>query len=150
MQTADRMSLSSDLPGTWLLHSRIDTTRDGRRHADPLLGEDPLALLIYDRTGHFAAQFEKRDRSGNVEAGPTDAMNNTHARDGYDAYFGTYRVDDARGTVTQELMGSLSAGNVGMVLTRAMEVTDGTLRIVLETTAADGTPVARTLTWKRL
>jgi len=77
-------------------------------------------------------------------------MNNTQARDGYDAYFGTYRVDDARGTVTQELMGSLSAGNVGMVLTRAMEVTGGTLSIVLETTAADGTPVVRTLTWKRL
>ena len=47
-------------------------------------------------------------------------------------------------------MGSLSAGNVGMVLSRAMEVRDDTLLIKLETTAADGTPVVRTLAWRRL
>ena len=57
------MSLSSKLPGTWLLLSRIDVTKDGKRHPDPMLGEDPVALLIYDGTGHFSAQFMKRDRS---------------------------------------------------------------------------------------
>jgi hypothetical protein len=141
--------LSSDLPGTWLLESRLDRAPDGKRHVDPLLGEDPVALLIYDRTGHFSAQFMKRDRSTAVAAGPANARNNTQAQGGYDAYFGTYRVDDAAGTVTQELMGSLSAGNVGMVLMRAMEVHGNTLVIRLETTAADGTPVVRTLTWQR-
>jgi hypothetical protein len=35
-------------------------------------------------------------------------------------------------------------------LTRAMNVTDDTLSIELETTAADGIPVVRTLTWQRL
>ena len=144
------MSLSTDLPGTWLLESRIDVTRDGARHPDPLLGEDPVSLLIYDRTGHFAAQFMKRDRSTAIQAAAANAKNNTQAQGGYDAYFGTYRVDDARGTVTQELMGSLSPGNVGMVLTRAMEVNGDSLSIKLDTTAADGTPVTRTLTWRRL
>jgi hypothetical protein len=143
------VSLSSDLPGTWLLQSRIDTTLDGRRHPDPLLGEDPVALLIYDRTGHFSAQFMKRDRSSVVQVAPSGARNNTQAQGGYDAYFGTYRVDDTNGTVTQQLLGSLSPANVGMVLTRGMEVTGDTLRIKLETTAADGTPVIRTLTWRR-
>jgi hypothetical protein len=144
------MSLSRDLPGTWLLQSRIDLTPDGERHPDPLLGEDPVALLVYDRTGHFAAQFMKRDRREAVAAGPSNALNNTQAQGGYDAYFGTYTVDDANGTVTQRLMGSLSPGNVGMVLTRAMEVRANTLVIKLETTAADGKPVIRTLTWRRL
>ena len=144
------MSLSSDLRGTWLLESRIDVTPDGKRHPDPLLGEDPVALLIYDGTGHFSAQFMKRDRSSAIDAGPADALNNTQAQGGYDAYFGTYTVDDAKGTVTQQLLGSLSARNVGMVLTRAMEVAGGKLVIRLETTAAGGTPVIRTLTWKRL
>lgn len=143
------MSLSSDLPGTWLLQSRIDTTRDGRPHPDELLGEDPVALLIYDRTGHFSAQFMKRDRSAVVQAASANAKNNTQAQGGYDAYFGTYSVDDTNGTVTQQLMGSLSPGNVGMVLTRRMEVRGNTLLITLETTAADGTPVIRTLTWQR-
>jgi hypothetical protein len=144
------MSLSSGLPGTWLLQSRIDTTRDGRRHPDGLLGEDPVALLIYDRTGHFSAQFMKRDRSAVEQAAPANAKNNTQAQGGYDAYFGTYRVDDTNGTVTQQLMGSLSPGNVGMVLTRGMDVQGDTLLITLETTAADGTSVTRTLTWQRL
>lgn len=144
------MSLSSDLPGTWLLQSRIDVTAAGERYPDPLLGEDPIALLIYDHTGHFSAQFMKRDRSNVVPAGSANTKNNTRAQGGYDAYFGTYSVDDAKGLVTQTLMGSLSAGNVGMVLSRAMEVRGNTLLISLETTAADGTPVIRTLTWQRL
>ena len=144
------MSLSSELPGTWLLQSRIDVTRDGKRHADPLLGDDPVALLIYDRTGHFAAQFMKRDRTAVTQVARSSAMNNTQAEGGYDAYFGTYTVDDSTGTVTQRLMGSLSPANVGMVLTRAMEVRGDILSITLETTAADGTPVIRTLTWRRL
>lgn len=144
------MTLSSDLPGTWLLQSRIDVTPTGERHPDPLLGEDPVALLIYDRTGHFSAQFMKRDRSNLAPSGPSNARNNTQAQGGYDAYFGTYSIDDATGVVTQQLMGSLSPGNVGMVLSRAMEVRGDTLLIKLETTAADGTPVIRTLTWRRL
>jgi hypothetical protein len=115
-----------------------------------LLGEDPVALLIYDRTGHFAAQFMKRDRSNPAPMGPAGAKNNTQAQGGYDAYFGTYSVDDVMGVVTQRLMGSLSPANVGMVLSRAMEVRGDTLVIRLETTAADGTPVVRTLTWRRL
>jgi lipocalin-like protein len=144
------MSLSSKLPGSWLLESRIDVTRSGDRHPDPLLGEDPVALLIYDGTGHFSAQFMKKDRSTAVQAPPAQARNNTQAQGGYDAYFGTYTVDDAKGTVTQQLLGSLSPGNVGMVLTRAMDVRGDALVITLETTAADGTPVVRTLTWKRI
>jgi lipocalin-like protein len=144
------MSLSSELPGTWLLQSRIDVTSDGKRHPDPLLGEDPVALLIYDHTGHFSAQFMKRDRSVTVAAAPANARNNTQAQGGYDAYFGTYSIDDSQGTVTQKLLASLSPGNVGMTLTRAMNVTDDTLSIELETTAADGIPVVRTLTWQRL
>jgi hypothetical protein len=144
------MSLSSELPGTWLLESRVDVTPVGRHHPDPLLGEDPIALLIYDRTGHFSAQFMKRSRLAIVQAAPANAKNNTQAQGGYDAYFGTYSVDDATGTVTQQLMGSLSAANVGMVLTRVMEVRGTTLLIKLETTAADGTAVIRTLTWRRV
>lgn len=124
-------------------------TRDGKPHPDPMLGEDPVALLIYDRTGHFSAQFMKKDRSTAVQAPTAGGKNNTLAQNGYDAYFGKYSVDDRNGTVTQELMGSLSAANVGMVLTRAMEVRGDTLVIKLETTAVDGTPIVRTLTWKR-
>ena len=145
------MSLSSDLPGTWMLESRIDVTKAGERCPEPLLGEDPIAILFLDRAGHFAAQFMKRDRS--MVALPTAAAgpkNNTQALGGYDAYFGTYSVDDATGVVATTLMASLSPGNVGMVLQRSMEVKGDKLQIQLETTAPDGTPVIRTLSWRRV
>jgi hypothetical protein len=143
-------ALSATLPGTWQLLSRIDVTASGERRPEPSLGEDPLALLIYDRSGHFAAQFMRRNRSVDLPEGPGGATNNTRAQAGYDAYFGTYTIDDAKGSVTQRLLGALSSENVGAVLTRTMEVRADTLVIRLETTAADGTAVTRTLTWQRV
>lgn len=143
---ADRISL----PGTWRIESRVDVTAAGTRQVEPSLGDDPIALLFYDRSGHFAAQFMKRDRSVAVPDGPGGALNNSRAQGGYDAYFGTYTVDDARGTVTQRLEGALSRENVGSVLTRAMEVQGDSLIIQLQTTSSNGTAITRTLTWKRV
>ena len=144
--------LSIALVGTWELRSREDRTHSGERRTDPILGADPVALLVYDPHGRFTAQFMKRDRSepapevATAAAGP----NNSRARGGYDAYFGTYTVDDAAGTVTQRLAGALSPENVGQVLTRAMTVTGNELVIQLETTAMDGVPIIRTLRWDRV
>ena len=142
--------LSTSLLGTWQLESRIDVTASGERHPEPSLGEDPIALLIYDRAGHFAAQFMKRDRSIAIPDAPGGTKNNSRAQGGYDAYFGTYSVDDENGTVTQRLLGALSQENVGSVLTRAMEVRQDKLIIRIETNHADGTAVTRTLTWNRV
>lgn len=142
--------LSTTLPGTWQLTSRVDVTASGERRPEPSLGEDPLALLIYDRGGHFAAQFMRRDRSVDVPETLGAGKNNSRAQGGYDAYFGTYTVDDATGRVTQRLEAALSREHVGAVLTREMDVQGDTLIIKLETTAADGTAVTRTLTWRRV
>lgn len=127
--------LSGALPGTWELLSRVDVTDSGERRLDPALGDDPIAILIYDRSGHFAAQFMKRDRSIPIRDAPASASNNSRAQGGYDAYFGTYSVDDTQGSVTQQLVGALSQENVGDVLTRTMTVEDDTLTIRLRTSS---------------
>jgi hypothetical protein len=75
--------------------------------------------------------------------------NNSSAINGYDAYFGSYTVDETSGTVTQTLLGALSAGDVGKVVTREMRVVDDTLTLQLQTTNAAGEPVVRTLRWIR-
>jgi hypothetical protein len=150
MTLSQQARLSATLPGTWQLFSRIDITASGERRPEPSLGEDPVALLIYDKGGNFAAQFMRRDRTVGVPDGPNGARNNSRAQGGYDAYFGTYTIDDEQGTVTQRLTGALSRENVGLVLTRAMAVQGDTLIINLDTNAADGTPVTRTLTWRRV
>jgi hypothetical protein len=144
------LALSKTLIGSWELLSRTDVTHDGERRVDPSLGADPVGLLIYDAAGHFSAQFMKRDRSAAVEGPRIAGPNNSRAVGGYDAYFGTYVVDDATGEVTQVLTGALSPESVGMTLTRVMQVSGDDLVIRLETASADGTPVVRTLAWKRV
>lgn len=143
--------LSQSLVGSWELLSRVDRTSTGELRIDSSLGADPIALLIYDASGHFAAQFMKRDRSQGVDATPVGpAQNNSRAQFGYDAYFGMYTIDDANSTVTQTVTGALSQENVGQTLTRTMTVVGDELTIELETVAASGEPVTRTLKWKRV
>jgi hypothetical protein len=147
----DSAPLSVALIGTWELLSREDRTSSGVRLVDPSLGSDPIALLLYDRAGHFAAQFMARHRGSMPgDAAVSGALNNSRARGGYDAYFGTYSVDDVNGTVTQRLAGALSPENVGQVLTRAMTVSGDELTIQLETATAAGEPIVRTLRWRRV
>lgn len=143
--------IETSLVGTWELLSREDVTSNGERRIEPNLGSDPVAYLMYDATGHFAVQFMRRDRkAGQADVGRqlSGGANNTGAVGGYDAYFGRYTVAD--GAVTQELVGALSPGDVGKVVTREFRIIAGELVISLETTASDGTAVTRTLRWKRL
>ena len=142
-------SLEIDLIGTWRLLSRIDRDASGRPVDEPTLGSDPLALLFFDGAGNFAALFMKRDRSAAVAAPAFTAQNNTTAIGGYDAYFGTYHVDETSGDVHTRLVGALSPSHVGATMMRNMKVEDGKLVIRLTTTTADEKVVHRTLTWER-
>ena len=130
--------LSTDLIGTWELISREDRCAAGEFVPEPTLGNDPLGLLIYDGAGRFALQLMKRKR------GPK-----TRKR-GYDAYFGTYVVDDKRGVVTQSLQAALAAEHVGSVVTREMAIDGDTLTIRLNATSVGGEAVTRTLRWRRI
>ena len=142
-------SLAHDLIGTWRLLSRIDRDESGAQVEEPTLGSDPLALLFFDGAGNFAAQFMKRDRSVATAAPAVPGQNNTTAIGGYDAYFGTYEVDEATGDVQTRLVAALSPTHVGATLMRNMKVEGGKLVIRLTTTTPDGSPVHRTLTWER-
>ena len=140
------------LVGTWKLLSREDVTSDGQRRTEPILGTDPLAYLMYDAAGHFAVQFMRRDRGADdsaAERPQVGGANNSSAINGYDAYFGRYTVGDDE-TVTQELIGALSPGDVGKIVTRRFQIKGDELVIILETTACDGEAVTRTLRWQRV
>ena len=143
-------TLAERLPGSWELLSRIDRTLTGEERHEPSLGSDPIAFLVFDRAGRFAAQFMKRDRTGLEEPQGAAASNNSRARGGYDAYFGTYTVDEASGDVKTQLVAALSPESVGQVFTRNMRVDGDVLTLELDTTAAAGEAVRRTLTWRRV
>lgn len=145
--------------GTWRLLSREDYDREGRKLIDPFLGPDPLGIVGFGE-GHFAAQFMNRRRGLGPASGspaippggssPAPSANNSSAVDGYDAYFGTYTLDAAAGTITVTLEACVAPANVGMRFTRDVRVNGDRLVIRLATTAADGTPITRTLTFQRL
>jgi len=149
--TSSQRPLSVALVGTWELLTREDYTRGGERRIDPGLGANPIALLYFDAKGHFAAQFMKQDRGTESAADPVKTPpNNSRARGGYDAYFGTYAVDDAAGTVTTRQVAALSPENVGQLFVRTMSVEGDELTIRLETATPGGEPIVRTLRWKRV
>jgi hypothetical protein len=107
----------------------------------------------------FSAQFMRRGREVEAPAvrdlvrepeEPRTAANNTGAVGGYDAYFGTYDLDAARGTVAVTLEAALTPANIGKTFMRDVRVVADRLIIRLTTKAADGTPITRTLTFERL
>ncbi len=143
-------SLQTRILGIWRLESRIDLDARGQRRIDPTLGVDPLGILCFS-SDHFAAQFMRRERSAGATAPvPGGGANNSSAVNGYDAYFGTYTLDEAAGTLRTTLTGALAPANVGSVFERHVAFVGDKLTIRLATTAADGTAVTRTLTFARL
>jgi hypothetical protein len=142
--------LATAMQGVWWLLSREDWTKDGQQIIDPILGADPIGILTYAKT-HFAAQFMKRDRtSGSVSPVSIPGLNNTSAVNGYDAYFGTYYVNEETGQVSHSLLGSITPSNIGITVSRDLRVNDDELTIQLETTTPDGESITRTLIWKRV
>ena len=143
-------NLAATILGTWKLKSREDVDAAGQVHIDPFLGRDPLGILCFGRT-HFAAQFMKRDRSEEENVSErAQAKNNTAAVNGYDAYFGTYTVDETAGTLATHLEGSISPENIGTTYVRNVRVMGNELIIQLDTTALDGTAITRTNTFSRI
>ena len=69
---------------------------------------------------------------------------------GYDAYFGTYALDEAHGIVTHHLESALFPGDIGKNITRRFKLNGDTLTIQFDTSLANGTIVTRTLVWTRI
>ncbi|HUL54046.1 MAG TPA: lipocalin-like domain-containing protein [Opitutaceae bacterium] len=136
--------------GLWRLESRIDMDSVGKRRLDPVLGADPLGILCFS-ADRFAAQFMRRDRSQTSPPLPAGGgANNSSAVNGYDAYFGTYTLDEATGALRTQLEGAITPANIGSVFERQIEVVGDKLVIKLATTSADGAAITRTLTFVRL
>src|SRR4051794_7104215 len=115
------------MQGVWWLVSREDWTKDGQQRIDPILGASPIGILTYAKT-HFAAQFMRRNRTtDSTEQTFYSGQNNTSAVGGYDAYFGTYEVNEQTGKVAHTLIGSLTPSNIGMTVFRNLRVNDNTL-----------------------
>ena len=117
---------------------------------------DWAGLLMYDATGHMAAQLLPLDRpkfaSGNRLQGTTEEIK--AAFDGYFAYFGPYEVNEAEGVVIHHVKGSIFPNDVGKDNIRYYEFSGDRL-ILIPTNIVDGKLIRKSsatvrLTWERV
>jgi hypothetical protein len=149
--------LREQLAGEWSLVSRVTTLRNGKVLEDHGLGTVPHGVLIYDRLGHVAAQLSRAGRTVEMLSGECGELEKIRGTEdtaqtvlGYDAYFGTYTIDEKAGIVTHHLEGAIFPGDVGKDIRRNFVLAGDALTITFDTTTRDGLAVTRKLVWTRL
>ena len=121
-------SASEQLVGTWRLVSRVVKHPDGGSNPDPAYGQRyPIGYIMYDHTGHMAVQFMGLNRPDN------------HSSLAYEAYFGTYTVDEQKNpmTVTHHVEGSLDPNDIGKDNVRDLAINGDEMTLVVHTSTPD-------------
>jgi hypothetical protein len=124
--------------GTW----RLISIEGGDTQASR--GARPTGLIYYDAHGYMAAQIMP-DRPRPAWSGTPTPQQALEALRGYTAYFGTYTIDDAAGTVTHHRQGMLDGGERDFV--RSYEFGPGE-RLILTPVGNAAAPLH--LTWERI
>jgi len=97
------------------------------------------------------SQPRRADRPLAIGCGTSSSAasdNSPQILSGYEAYFGTYTVDETNHTVTHHLEGALTAADVGRNLVRQFQISGDQLTIVVRTNLPKEKQI-RTLTWGR-
>jgi hypothetical protein len=156
-QAPSGASIRAQLIGSWRLVSRQSRRASGELEPDSGLSAVPLGVLIYDQSGHVAAQLSRRDRTVAMLGEECQAAAQTKGTPdsaqtilGYDAYFGTYRINEQRGIVTHHLEAALFPGDIGKDIDRHFTISGDQLTISFNTTTREGVKVTRTLIWQRM
>jgi hypothetical protein len=110
-------SVKEKLIGAWHLAWMEEPGPDGKI----IRINNRSGMLLYTRDGHMSVQI-MFPKSGS-------ALSNDYVRDGYEASFGSYDVDEQAHTVTHHVQGSITPALVGKDLTRVFQFTDGHLII---------------------
>ena len=101
------------LIGAWRLVSMEEPGADGKLHHIT----DRKGMLIYTSDGHMFVQL--------MFPAEESTVSNDYVRNGYEASFGSYEVDEKRQTVTHHVEGSITRGLVGKDMPRVYEFSGG-------------------------
>ena len=103
--------------GAWRLAWLEEPDSDGTVHK-----ADCTGLLVYTRDGHMSVQVMYRNPQTGGQAGPVQ-----YAQGGYEASFGSYRVDENSHTFTFHVEGAMVRSLIGKDLPRAYEISGNQL-----------------------
>ena len=95
-QAAGHDSSRERLIGAWHLVHIDAPGPDGK----PIDIPQPRGMLIYTRDGHMSVQL--------MYPKSATALSNEYVRNGYEASFGSYDLDEARHTLTHHVQGSVT------------------------------------------
>jgi hypothetical protein len=88
---------------------------------------DIQGMLLYTGDGHMSVQLMYPQSESH--------LTNDYVKNGYEASFGSYDVDEAKHTVTHHVQGSITEGLVGKDLTRAFQISGK--RLIIKSTRDD-------------
>lgn len=99
------------LNGAWRLAWLEDEGADGKVHM-----ADCTGMLVYTTDGHMSVQVMYRNPQAGSNAAPVQ-----YAQGGYEASFGTYRIDERAHSFSYHVEGALVRSLIGKDLTRVYE-----------------------------
>jgi hypothetical protein len=118
-QPKSHVSDRERLIGAWHLEHIDSPGADSKPSDTP----QPIGMLIYTRDGHMSVQL--------MYPKSASSLSNEYVRSGYEASFGSYRIDEKTHTLTNQVQGSVTGDAlVGKDLPRVYMLTeDGRLII---------------------
>jgi hypothetical protein len=119
----------SELIGTWKFLSMVLKADTGKTVYP--YGEHLFGILIYTSDGYMSALLMDPDRkkfaSDDLKSGTTDEIKQAYEK--FDAYCGTYTIDEEKGTVTHHVEGAKFPNWVGTDQLRLFELKSDRLYI---------------------
>ena len=135
--------------GTWKLVSSEFRRSDGE--VTYPMGRNASGMLMYDASGHMSVQIIRPDRptfaSGDQLKGTLEEIKS--AFEGCVAYFGTYEVNEEKGSVTHHVEGSSFPNWVGTDQRRFFEFYGNRLTLSTPPAPFGGEHVTALLVWER-
>ena len=107
-----KQELQNRFVGAWHLVWLEESDAVGNVHK-----ADCTGLLVYTRDGHMSVQVMYRNPQTAEQGGPVQ-----YAQGGYEASFGTYKVDEAAHKFTVHVEGAMVRGLIGKDLPRVYEL----------------------------
>ena len=140
---------ATPIVGNWKLISFETRLSSGEvRHP---MGPAPIGRIIYDDKGNMAVIVSRSDRSTMTSPDKTRAslQEKGVALDSFDAYFGTYSVDEARKAVIHHIEGALFPNWVGTAQERFYLFAGDRLELSTAPIAYGGDTAVAVLVWQR-
>jgi hypothetical protein len=145
----EEIMIREQLTGTWRLISWETRKVDGS--ISHPYGEQPVGQLMYDSAGNMSAAIMRTDRP---KFSISDKFRGTSAEiqsafEGFEAYFGTYKVNEEERSVSHHVEGGLLPNLAGATLKRFVELSDNRLTLSTPPISYGGETIVAVLMWER-